>query len=615
MCGLCGLINFNREYADEDIIRRMMLLQKHRGPDDDGVFIEKNIGLGFVRLSIIDLSIDGHQPMTSRDGRHVIVFNGEIFNYIELREELKKLGHRFFTESDTEVLLAAYLQWGEESFHRLNGMWAFVIYDRDSGKLVASRDRYGIKPFYYINDGNTLMFASEIPPLLSCISGGTLPNDKAVYDFLVFNRTEHTDETFFKGIMKLKHGHLLEVMPGQNTGGYSVSVRRWYDLRHQADKAQSITCAEDFTDQLSASVGLRLRSDVPMGVCLSGGLDSSSIVSLILERHGMNLSTFSAVYNKGQYGDESEFIKEYAGRVNKMFFTTPDAASLVADLGNFVRLHAEPVPATGIYAQYKVMELARGNVVVILDGQGADEILAGYHYFFGFYFKDLLKQLKASRLIREVLDYLKLHRSIYGLKSMAYLLLPAAIRKRAMVESKGYLSDSFIARHRDRKSIAENLYEPDNLQDALFSHFEYKLEHLLKWEDRNSMYFSLEARVPFLDHNLVERTLASEGLERIRGGMTKTVLRDGMKGMVPEKIRLRKDKLGFGTPQDEWLREPFFISLMNDILGRDSLIAGQYICSEKASTVFQNHLKGNVDNSKEIWKMINLELWLREFFN
>jgi len=193
--------------------------------------------------------------------------------------------------------------------------------------------------------------------------------------------------------------------------------------------------------------------------------------------------------------------------------------------------------------------------------------------------------------------------------------LPAAMRKRAMVESKGYLSDSFIARHRDRKSIAENLYEPDNLQDALFSHFEYKLEHLLKWEDRNSMYFSLEARVPFLDHNLVERTLASEGLERIRGGMTKTVLRDGMKGMVPEKIRLRKDKLGFGTPQDEWLREPFFISLMNDILGRDSLIAGQYICSEKASTVFQNHLKGNVDNSKEIWKMINLELWLREFFN
>lgn len=615
MCGLCGLINFNRENADEGIIRRMMMLQKHRGPDDEGVFIEKNAGLGFVRLSIIDLSTAGHQPMASHDGRYVIVFNGEIFNYIELREELKTLGHSFVTGTDTEVLLAAYLEWGEESLHRLNGMWAFAIYDRDTGRLFASRDRYGIKPFYYVNDGNTLLFASEIPPLLSCFSGGTLPNDKAVYDFLVFNRTEHTDETFFKGIMKLKHGHFLEVMPGQNAGGYSVTVRKWYDLRHQADKAHPIVDARDFADQLSASVGLRLRSDVPVGVCLSGGLDSSSIVSLILERHGMNLSTFSAVYNQGQYGDESEFINEYSGRIDRMHFTTPDAASLASDLGNFVRLHAEPVPATGVYAQYKVMELARGNVVVTLDGQGADEMLAGYHYFFGFYFKDLLRNLKAGRLTREILDYLRLHRSMYGLKSMAYLLLPASFRKRVMVESRGYLSDSFTARHRERRSVAENLYEPDNLQDALFSHFEYKLEHLLKWEDRNSMNFSLEARVPFLDHNLVERTLASEGIDRIRGGMTKAVLRDGMKGMVPEKIRLRRDKLGFGTPQDEWLREPFFIALMNDVLGKDSLIAGQYISREKASAVFQNHLHGKSDNSKEIWKMINLELWLREFFS
>ncbi len=198
---------------------------------------------------------------------------------------------------------------------------------------------------------------------------------------------------------------------------------------------------------------------------------------------------------------------------------------------------------------------------------------------------------------------------------MAYLLLPASLRRAVMIETRGYLSDTFKARHRDRRSAAENLYQPGSMQDALFSHFEYKLEHLLKWEDRNSMFFSLEARVPFLDHNLVERTLASEGLERIRDGMTKAVLRDAMKGLVPEKIRLRKDKLGFGTPQDEWLKEPFFRGLMDDVLGNKSLIAGQYINRKIATKIYNDHLLGRSDKSKEIWKMINLELWLREFFS
>ena len=614
MCGLCGAINFNADPVEESVIRRMMALQKHRGPDDEGLFLEKNAGLGFVRLSIIDLSSAGHQPMSSPDGRYVIVFNGEIFNYIELRNELKVLGHRFVSGSDTEVLLTAYIQWGEESLHRLNGMWAFAIYDRQNGSIFAARDRYGIKPFYYTTDGNCLMFASEIPPLISVLPGGIRPNDQAVYDFLVFNRTEHTGETFFRNIMKLSHGHLMAITPGESSGGYSVSIRRWYDLRREADRAEPIADAVEFADLLSGSVGLRLRSDVPVGVCLSGGLDSSSIVSLVLERHGMDLNTFSAVYNKGQYGDESEFINEYSGRVGKMFFTTPDARTLSLDLKKFVRLHAEPVPATGVYAQYKVMELARGKVVVTLDGQGADEMLAGYHYFFGFFFKDLLRRLKIGRLSREMYWYLRNHRSLYGFQSLAYLLLPGAMRRRAMVESRGYISDAFIRDFREQRSVAENLYDPESMQEALFSHFEYKLEHLLKWEDRNSMYFSLEARVPFLDHNLVERCMATDGLGRIKDGMTKAVLREGMKGIVPEKIRLRKDKLGFGTPQDEWLREPCFRDLMKDVLGRDSMIAGKYVNTEKAAAIYGDHLKGRANNSKEIWKMINLELWMREFF-
>jgi len=297
-----------------------------------------------------------------------------------------------------------------------------------------------------------------------------------------------------------------------------------------------------------------------------------------------------------------------------MFFTTPDAVSLSQDLKNFVRIHAEPVPATGVYAQYKVMELARGNVVVTLDGQGADEMLAGYHYFFGFFFKDLLRRFRLGRLSWEMFYYLVNHRSIYGFKSFGYLLMPESIRRRIMVDTHGYLSDSYTREYRERRSEAENLYDPDNMPDALFSHFEYKLEHLLKWEDRNSMFFSLEARVPFLDHNLVERCLASEGLDRINNGMTKAVLREGMKGLVPEKIRLRKDKLGFGTPQDEWLREPFFRDLVRDVLGRESRIGNRYVNTEKAAAVYEEHLSGRANNSKEIWKMINLELWMREFF-
>lgn len=615
MCGLCGIINFDGAQVEERVIRKMMALQKHRGPDDEGIFMERNAGLGFVRLSIIDLSKAGHQPMTSHDGQYILVFNGEIFNYIELRNELKSLGHTFVSGSDTEVLLAAYIHWGEACLHRLNGMWAFAIYNRHTGSLFAARDRYGIKPFYYATDGNCLMFASEIPPLISAFPGETGPNDQAVYDFLVFNRTEHTGETFFRNIMKLRHGHLLEVNPLDVSGNSSVSVRRWYDLRSEAARAEPIADAAEFTDLLSASVGLRLRSDVPLGVCLSGGLDSSSIVSLLLETHGVNLSTFSAVYSEGQYGDESEFINEYSGRVKNMFFTTPNAGTLSQDLKSFVRIHAEPVPATGVYAQYKVMEKARGNVVVTLDGQGADEILGGYHYFFGFFFKDLIRRFRLGRLSWEMLCYLVNHRSIYGFKSFGYLLMPESIRRKIMVGSRGYLSDSFTGEYREHRSEAENLYDPDNMRDALFSHFEYKLEHLLKWEDRNSMFFSLEARVPFLDHNLVERCLASDGLDRIKNGMTKAVLREGMKGLVPEKIRLRKDKLGFGTPQDEWLREPFFRDLVSDALGRESMIGGRYVNTEKAVALYEDHLSGRANNSKEIWKIINLELWMREFFS
>ncbi len=616
MCGICGIINYNNQPVHETPIRKMMAVMKHRGPDDEGIFLENNIGLGFVRLSIIDLSPAGHQPMISEDERYVIVFNGEIFNYIELRDQLKGKGYNFKTRTDTEVLLASYKEWGEECLHKFNGMWAFVIYDRIARAIFASRDRYGIKPFYYFWDDSTLIFASEITPILAILKNRPSVNNQAVFDYLVFNRTDHLNTTFFNGILKLQHGHKFKLDINSPTSDVIEESKKWYDLRKEVSRNSGFTNPQDLLQLLSDSVGLRLRSDVPVGVCLSGGIDSSSIVSILLQEFKKyDLNTFSAVYLKGQYGDEREFINEYSSTMKNMFFTSPTAESLNYEMNNFIKAHAEPFPETGVYAQYKVMELAGKNVVVILDGQGADEMLAGYHYFFGYFFKDLLTHGNLGTLSSEIYHYIKKHNSIYGLRTLVYLMLPLTMRTKTRVNKTGYLDKDFSNSYSKNNSIAGALYGSESLSDAFLDHFEYKLEHLLKWEDRNSMWFSLEARVPFLDHRLVERTLALNRKNVINKGMTKSILREAVKGIVPEKIRLRKDKIGFGTPQDEWFREPLWHRRIKDLLNSDSFRQRKLINPNKAGEIYEQHLSGKVNISKQIWKWINLEIWFREFID
>lgn len=634
MCGICGIINFSNEPVQEAHIRKMMAIQRHRGPDDEGIFTEDNVGLGFVRLSILDLSPAGHQPMFSRDKRYVIVFNGEIFNYIELRAELKSLGHDFNTGTDTEVLLAAWQQWGEECLHRFNGMWAFMIYDRADKTIFGARDRYGIKPFNYYADDNIFAFASEIPPLLSLLPGKPSPDNQSIFDFLVFNRTDQTKRTFFSEIKKLQHGHTIHISPRplqtnlnisssqtpipepQTPNPEQINITQWYNLRNRVAQTVGFKNPAEFRELFSSAVGLRLRSDVPVGVCLSGGLDSSAIVSTLLTDYNKSdLNTFSAVYNKGQTGDETGFIMEYRSRLQNMYFTTPDVDSLLADLKTYVRAHGEPIPSTGPYAQFKVMELAKGNVVVTLDGQGADEELAGYHYFFGFFFKDLLRTGNLPKLTSEMAGYLKQHQSIYGLKTFAYFLLPEQLKTKARINERGYLLSAFVDEFNVDNNIAGTLYGSGSLNDALLDHFEYKLEHLLKWEDRNSMWFSLEARVPFLDYRLVEKIMATPGNMKIKGGMTKYILREAMKGILPEKIRLRRDKIGFDTPQDEWFRTTQWQRLVSDVLGSSSFTTRGIINPTKANELFQKHLKGKINIAKEIWKWVHLELWFREFID
>ena len=612
MCGICGIINFDQSPVSAESIQTMMAIQKHRGPDDDGVFVENNIGLGFVRLSILDLSSAGHQPMFSADDRYVAVYNGEIFNYIELREELKALGHPFKSDTDTEVLLCAYQQWGEACLHRFNGMWAFVIYDRQEKTIFAARDRYGIKPFYYYLTDSFLAFASEIPPLLRLLPGKPEPDQQSIFDYLVFNRTDQTERTFFSDIKKLQHGHCFSLNPADSLS--ALPIRKWYDLRNRVTNAEGFETPNAFYDMFSSAVGLRLRSDVPVGVCLSGGLDSSSIVSVLLKEYQQkDLNTFSAVYPPGWYGDESEFINLYRPELKHMFFTTPDAMTLQADLATFVRAHAEPIPSTSPYAQFKVMALAKDHVVVTLDGQGADEELAGYHYFYGFYYKDLLRQGRVGKLAKEIRRYVNIHHSLYGIKTFLYFLLPQKLRTLARINEKGYLNHEFAHAYQSRNTISGSLYSADSLKDALLDHFEYKLEHLLKWEDRNSMWFSLEARVPFLDHRLVEKILAAESDMIIRNGETKYILRQAMKGVLPEAIRTRQDKMGFETPQDQWFRTKTWQKVIFGVLQSQTFRQRNLIDAESALQKYRQHLDGRVNIAREIWKWIHLELWFREF--
>lgn len=615
MCGICGIVHFSNRAVDETDLRVIMTTMKHRGPDDGGVFIERNVGLGFVRLSILDLSPSGHQPMISRDGRHVLIFNGEVFNYIELRNELQYKGHTFTTRTDTEVVLAAYREWGEDCLPRFNGMWALAIYDRQNKSLFVSRDRYGIKPFYYYSDNNCFVFASELSALLKACPQKPGANNQAIFDYLIFNRTDHNELTFFEGIKKLQHGCNLVIIKSI-IGKPNINIIPWYRLRPEVLNTEPFRSAEEFRQLFTDAVELRLRSDVAVGVCLSGGLDSSSIVSILLkENKKRDLTTFSAVYGHGQYGDEREFISEFSSKIDTMYYTSPDAQTLCADLNDFIRAHGEPIPSTGVYAQYKVMELARKHVVVTLDGQGADEMLAGYHYFFGFFFKDLLHRKRLPLLVSEIAHYIHNHRSLYGLQTFAYFLLPKSVRTKARLDEKGYLRHEFAKAYSDGNTIAGNLYGANSLHDALLDHFEYKLEHLLKWEDRNSMWFSLEARVPFLDHRLVEKTLALPEDQIIHHGMTKYILRQAMQGVLPEKIRLRRDKIGFDTPQDEWFRSPQFQKIVKEVLTSESLVERRLIDNHKALQLYQRHLDGQINIAKEIWKWLHLELWFREFID
>ncbi|WP_442809159.1 asparagine synthase (glutamine-hydrolyzing) [Trinickia soli] len=608
MCGICGILSLDGRPVDLGDLHAMTEQIVHRGPDDSGVYRAPGVGFGFRRLSIVDLSAAGHQPMTTPDGRYTIVYNGEVYNHRELHDELAARGVVFHSKCDTEVVLQAFVTWGIDCVERLHGMFAFAVHDTTNATTWLARDRFGIKPLYYAVEGRRLTFASEIGALLPVL-GERSVNQQMVFDYLVHDRIDHTEQTFYRGVLKLSPGHWMKVADGD------VQIRQWYDLRERVQSAQGSLARDGddvnvYRERFAQVVKTHAISEVPLGVSLSGGIDSSAIVGMLLRQNGGYVDTFSAVYGKGQRGDESEFIDAFTPLGSVPHFVTPSAGTLYDDLQRFTRAIGEPSVRTGPYAQFKVMELASRHVTVMLDGQGADEILAGYPNLPGHYYHALMRRGRLGTLASELRAALRYRSGAIGWQTALLLSLPRGLLQRLAVTKCHYVDAGFARRYSRDSTVPSVFYGATDLRSALIAMTTHKLQHLLKWTDHNSMHFSIESRVPFLDHTFVEATLALPGHAIIERGMTKSILRRALRGLVPDAILERRDKIGFGTPEDEWFRQPALRDVIRDAIESPTLRDIGAVDIAAMRGIFDRHMARAGNDARALWKCLHLHLWL-----
>jgi asparagine synthase (glutamine-hydrolysing) len=608
----------------------------HRGPDGSGwrVFdsIAGPLALGHLRLSIIDLSDNAAQPMAYADRRFWITYNGEIYNYIELRGELIDRGHVFRTASDTEVLLAAYAEWGEAALDRLAGMFAFVIWDADEQTIFAARDRFGIKPLYLYAASGGVALASEIKQILPLPGFAARLNLARTYDFLSSGVTDHTGETIFDGVGQLQGGECLRLDLRRWHPGQRLPVRRWYDIIEPGTlDLDEATASRRFAELLAESVHIHLRSDVPVGTCLSGGLDSSSIVCLMARElhelgNGAQVHCVSACYDEKEV-DERRFMQtvvDHTGSIPHWCYPRVDDAFALAER---ITWHQdEPYGSTSIFAQWCVFEQARrANLKVMLDGQGADEQLAGYHGCFPYHFASLLKQRRFAALLRTMVERRVWH-GVSLLEQCETFVLPSRVKplarmlrgERPLPAQHDWLNGDGLRPFLGRSAFdvaRERIARPPvaSIGDlCVVMTQSSNLAMLLHWEDRNSMAHGIEARVPFLDHRLVEFTLGLGDRHKIVGGDTKRVLRRGMDGILPEEIRYRRDKLGFSTPEQAWFRGP-----LRDLVraGVEQTLAQfpELLNPAGVRAHVADMLAGRRGVDFSLWRIVNLGIWGRLF--
>ncbi len=594
MCGIGGIINKNNKSVEELLIHQMTDIIAHRGPDSSGSYLYKNIAFGHRRLSILDLSSSGHQPMKYLDDL-VITYNGEIYNFIEIREELIQKGYIFDSNSDTEVILKAYHCWGKTCVNYFNGMWSFSILDIKQKIVFCSRDRFGVKPFYYIENNDLFSFGSEISQLLPFLPNRIL-NKKVALDYLISGIEECSNETFFKDIYLLKGGHNLVFDLQTN----SYEIERYYNLKLSAQKNTSV---DDYIQELKRSITLRLRSDVKVGTCLSGGIDSSTISSFASTIYQNSNEKFMAIHAKSsEYKtDESEFAKIVSKIANiNLNFVEPSYSDFKSNILSIIKIQQEPFGSLSIIMQYFVFKKAKElGCIVMLDGQGGDETLLGYER----YYPAIVKSKKGIAKLKALLQSSKNSRlSLLDTIKYQYYFSNYKLRLKRLKYKNSFYKSEIINEYESEelRIISESYNDISILQKNEIE--SSQLPHLLKYEDRNSMANSIESRLPFLDYKLVELSLNTNNSLKIKDGWTKFILRKAAETILPKEIVWRKAKLGFNAPEKTWTKE-FENEMIKEI--QQSEILNNFIDFKKL--YFKNL------DLRTKWRLYNFSAWEKEF--
>jgi asparagine synthase (glutamine-hydrolysing) len=608
MCGIAGFVDTSLSNERANTILSLMLESiAHRGPDARGTWNDSPVMLGHNRLSIIDLSADGNQPMEYFDA--VITYNGEIYNYIEVRKQLMKKGYVFRTQSDTEVILAAYREFGENCVQHFVGMWAFTIWDKKEKILFCSRDRFGIKPFYFILEGNKFYFGSEYKALKQSPLFTNEINLVQVSRGLQLGWVTYNDETYFQKIKQLPAAHNLKFKI-QNS---EFRIQKYWDIDlTKKFRGTFEEKKEKFYQFFTDSVRLHMRSDVEVGGCLSGGLDSSAIASGVSALFPeTKFKTFTVYYEGRNEVDErpwvNEVLKKYPSLVP--FYFSPTDEEIRNSFERFI-YHADiPVPGSSPMSQYFVMQLAaQQKIKVLLDGQGSDEMLAGYMHSFYRLFGGYFAKLKLRKYATHILSLA--FKQKYGLLKIADVklksLLAAFYPEQKLFELEYRKYFPFLPKD---ESIVFSLEDSGGTRLNKFLYhltFTTSLPSLLQYEDRNSMAFSIESRVPFLDHRLAELAFSLEDEDKIRSGTTKYILRNSLTDILPQAIIDRKDKKGFVTPGEvKWLRGPLSFLLDADINRLD------FINQSKAKKIIRSFKNGDNRNANLVWRLAVLNYWIQ----
>jgi asparagine synthase (glutamine-hydrolysing) len=602
MCGISLIVNKENLPVSPDLIEAMNTKIIHRGPDHGGYYLGKNFALGHRRLSIIDISEHAFQPMHYMD-KYVLIYNGEIYNYIEIREELIAAGYKFISTSDTEVILASYDKWGEDCVSRFNGMWAFVLHDKAANTLFCSRDRFGIKPFNYTSLPDKFLIASEIKQFTVFPDFMPRLNYEETWNYLVNSHLNTGKNTLFENVNVLSPGCNLSYDLTKN----SYSIKQYYSIENtkKLKPASFKESAQQFKSLFNTAIKIRLRSDVEVGACLSGGIDSSSIVSTLKEQKVENLRAISVCFAEDELNEKAymDIILKKTGYTQIEIW--PDMSELITlDLLSKIVYHQDqPILSGSHFAEFKLFEAAhKNNIKVMLDGQGADEFIAGYINLFYKRFSELLRKSQFLKLLREISAYTKKHnKSLFKtLLSTFYIVLFSKKNN-----NKQFIGKEFYKKYYKQEKETTSVNE-ESLEQILRTSIPYQLHS----EDRNSMMNSTESRLPFFDFDLIDFIYSLPDDFKIRNGETKAILREAMKNTLPQEILNRHDKIGFAAPDETFIRK--YSKTIREHIA-ETITTTKGIISPDLLGYYDQFVKKEKNYDPIIFRVFIFNIWLKTF--